>query len=230
MGAECLKKSTELRRAHSDDQARIGAELPTTQRHRCGQLRSNLLTTHRERFGQQEHRVDARHLGKHRDRLRPGRGHVAQGIAALERAGETHGLDRRVLDQPLTDATAVDHVEHPRRHFRALGGADDCVRHPLGGCHVPAVGLEHSRATGGQCRGGIATGGGERQWKVAGAKHRYRPQGDAVLTQVRAWQWLAIRQRPVDARTVEITATQDFGEQAQLAAGATAFTLDTPGR
>ncbi|MNS81214.1 hypothetical protein D3C72_1149210 [compost metagenome] len=84
VGAECLKKSTELRRAHSDDQARIGAELPTTQRHRCGQLRSNLLTTHRERFGQQEHRVDARHLGKHRDRLRPGRGHVAQGIAALE--------------------------------------------------------------------------------------------------------------------------------------------------
>ncbi|MNQ97663.1 hypothetical protein D3C85_1133200 [compost metagenome] len=83
-GAKAFQKQAELRRAQANDQPWIGAKLPTTQRHRCGQLRSNLLTTHRERFGQQEHRVDARHLGKHRDRLRPGRGHVAQGIAALE--------------------------------------------------------------------------------------------------------------------------------------------------
>jgi hypothetical protein len=47
-------------------------------------LCSDLLASHGERFGQQEHRVDARHLGKHRDWLRPGGGHVGQGIAALE--------------------------------------------------------------------------------------------------------------------------------------------------
>ena len=41
---------------------------------------------------------------------------------------------------------------------------------------------------------------------------------------------LTLRQCPVDARTVEITATQHFGEQAHLAAGATALALNPAGR
>jgi hypothetical protein len=107
------------------------------------------------------------------------------GIAALERTGETHGLNRRMLDQRFTDAAAVDHVEHTGRHVGAFGGADDRIRHPLGGRHVPAVGLEHHRATGGQRGGGIAASRGERQRKVARAEHRHRPEADAVLTQIR---------------------------------------------
>ncbi|MNE58496.1 hypothetical protein D3C80_1535300 [compost metagenome] len=75
---------------------------------------------------------------------------MTQGIAALERTGEAHGLNRRVLDQPFTDATAINHVEHAGRHLGTLGGANDCVRDPLGRRHMPAVGLEHHRATGGQ--------------------------------------------------------------------------------
>jgi hypothetical protein len=43
---------------------------------------------------------------------------------------------------------------------------------------------------------------------VAGAEHRHRPQADAVLAQVRTRQRLAIRQRLVDTRAVEIAAAQ----------------------
>ncbi|MNE84522.1 hypothetical protein D3C80_1814380 [compost metagenome] len=83
---------------------------------------------------------------------------MTQGIAALERTGEAHSLNRWVFDQPFTDATAVDHVEHAGRHLSTLGGADDRVCHPLGRRHVSAVSFEHHRATGRQRRGGITTG------------------------------------------------------------------------
>ncbi len=75
--------------------------------------------------------------------------------------------------------------------------------------------------------GGIAARGGERQGEVARAEHRHRAQADAVLAQVRAWQRLAIRQCLVDARAVEIAATQHRGEQPHLPAGAAALAFDT---
>ncbi|MNS66703.1 hypothetical protein D3C72_999280 [compost metagenome] len=139
---------------------------------------------------------------------------MAQGIAALERTGEAHRLNRRMLDQPFADTATINHVEHTGRHSGFFRRADDRVSHPLGGCHVPAVGLEHHRATGSQCRGGIATGSGKCQREVAGTEHRYRSDGDAVLAQIRTRQRLTIRQCPVNARTIEIAATQHLGEQA----------------
>ena len=50
------------------------------------------------------------------------------------------------------------------------------------------------------------------------------------MTQVRASQRLAVRQCPIDARTVKISAAQHLGEQAHLPAGAAPLTLDPPGR
>ncbi|MNP33806.1 hypothetical protein D3C76_1270670 [compost metagenome] len=182
---EGLQELAELRRAQTDDQAGAGAELATAKVDRGRQLLGNFLASLAQGFRQYDHRVDARHLGEHRDRLRPRSGQIGQGPTALERTGEAHGLDAIGHDQRLAHAGAVDHVEHPRRHGRALRRANDGARHPLGRRHVPAVGLEHHRATGGQCRSGIATGGGKCQREVAGAEHRYRAEGDAVLTQIR---------------------------------------------
>ncbi|MNY18030.1 hypothetical protein D3C86_1513830 [compost metagenome] len=184
-GAERFQKGTKLRRTQADHQAGVSAKLTAAQGHRPRQLRGDLFAPHRQGFGQQEHRVDARHFGKHRNRLRPGRGHVTQGIAALERTGEAHGLNRRVLDQPFTDATAVDHVEHAGRHLGTLGGAEDRVCYPLGRRHVSAMSLEHHRATGRQRRGGITPCRGKRQWKITRTEHGDRAYRDAVLTQIR---------------------------------------------
>ncbi|MNR56191.1 hypothetical protein D3C85_1767210 [compost metagenome] len=82
---------------------------------------------------------------------------------------------------------------------------------------MAAVRLEHYRAAGGQCRSGIATGGGEGQREVAGAEHRHRAEAELALAQVRPWQRLALRQCAVDTRAVEIAAAQHLGEQPQLA-------------
>ena len=69
----------------------------------------------------------------------------------------------------------------------------------------------------------------KRQWKIARAEHRNRAKR-CVLTQIRARQWLAIRQRQIDPCPIEIATAQHFGEQAHLAAGATAFALNTASR
>ncbi len=49
------------------------------------------------------------------------------------------------------------------------------------------------------------------------------------MTQIRARQWLALRQGLVDARAVEVPAPQHRGEQAHLAAGTPALAFDTRG-
>ncbi|MNM70787.1 hypothetical protein D3C81_824290 [compost metagenome] len=134
-----------------------------------------------------------------------------------------------MLDQPLTDAATEHHVEHALGHAGALGGALDGAADQVGGGHVAAVCLEHHRATGGQGRSGIATGGGEGQREVAGAEHGDRADADAHLAQVHAWQGLALGQGQVDACTEEVTTAQHLGEQAHLAAGAAALALDTGG-
>ena len=229
-GGEAFEERRELRRADADDQPGIGTELAAAEHHRGTQFVGHGLAALLQRRRQQHHRVDAAHLGEHRDRLRPGGRHVAEGAATLQRTGEADRLDRGVAYQPLPYSAAVDHVEYARRHAGALGRAEDRRGDPFGGGHVSAVRLEHHRAAGGQGRGGIAAGGGERQGEVARAEHRHRAEADPALAQVDAWQRLAFGPGAVDARAMEVAAPQDFGEQAQLAAGAAAFALDARGR
>ncbi|MNR06539.1 hypothetical protein D3C85_1226120 [compost metagenome] len=88
------------------------------------------------------------------------------------------------------------------------------------------MGLEHHRATGGQGRSGVATRGRKCQGKIAGTEHGYRPETDAVLAQIRTRQRLAVGQCLIDARTVEIAATQYVGEQTHLTTGAPALPHD----
>ena len=225
-----LHECAELWRANTDDQTRIGAELTAALHDRRGEVASDAFRASGQRLRQDDDRVDARHLGKHRDWLRACRSHVAQRTSALERTGETDSLNRRMLDQPLADATAIDHVEHTRWHLGFFRRANQCISHQLGRGHVTAVRLEHHRATGSECRCGVATGSRKRQRKIARAEHGDWTEADAVLTQIRARQWLAIRQRQVDPRAVEIATAQHFGEQTHLAAGATAFALNAPSR
>jgi hypothetical protein len=87
---------------------------------------------------------------------------------------------------------------------------------------VSRVGLDHDRATGGQCRRGIAAGNRERQREVRCAEHGDRAQADFTQTQVAARRG-AFRQRAVQRGRLEAAIAHDFCEQAQLVAGATAL-------
>ena len=214
----------------ADDQPGVGAELPATQHHRGGQFLGHLLATSPQRCGQHQHRVDAAHFSKHRDRLRARRRQVAQRTAALERTGKAHGLDRRVAYQRFADTGTVDHVEHTRRHAGGYRCTLDGLGHPLGSGHMAAVRLDHDRAAGSQRCCGITAGGGESQWEVAGAEHGHRPHTGAVLPQVRAWQRLALWLRAINARAQVVATAQHPGEQAHLVAGTATLALNAPSR
>ena len=81
--------------------------------------------------------------------------------------------------------------------------------------------LDHDWAAGGQCRSGVATGGGEREREVAGAEHGHRTEGHHALTQVRPRERLALRLGRVDTDSEVVTAANHVGEQAQLTGCAT---------
>ena len=144
---KAFEECAELWRTNAHDQAGVGAELARTQHHGGAQLGSDLVTASLEGFGHQQHRVDAAHLGEHRDRLRPRRCHVAQGPTAAQGAGEPDGLNRRVFDQCFTDA-AVKQAEHAIGHTGFFRRAGDRIGNVIGGGHVAAVGLEHHGAAG----------------------------------------------------------------------------------
>ncbi|MNZ20039.1 hypothetical protein D3C78_370850 [compost metagenome] len=228
--SQCRDEGAERFTGNANDQPGVGAELPATQYHRCGEFLGHLLAAGLQRRRQHQHRVDAAHFGEHRDRLRARCGQVAQGTAALERTGETDRLDRRVAHQRFTDTGAIDHVEHASGHAGSHRRTLDGFSHQLGSGHMAAVGLDHYRAAGSQCCGGVAAGRGERQREVAGAEHGHRAKAGAVLAQVRAWQWLALWLRAVDARPQVVATAQYLGEQAHLVAGAATLALDACSR
>lgn len=197
--------------------------------HRRGQVTGNAFSAGLQRLGQHDHGVDARHLGKHRDRLRARRGHVAVGAAAFERAGKAYRLDRRMLDQRLTDAAAKIILNTPAGISVASAARmiASATRSAVAMCPLWARTPPGSRRPARQrCR--------RQPWKmpgeVAGAEHRHRAEADTVLAQVRARQRLALWQGLVDTCAVEVTTAQHGGEQAHLAAGAPAFAFDACGR
>ncbi len=93
-----------------------------------------------------------------------------------------------------------------------------------------AVCLDHHRATGRQCRRGVATGHRECEREITGAEHRHRPQCDMPLAQIRARQWRALRQCGVDAGLQPAAFAHHVGEQTQLANGASALAFQTRAR
>ncbi len=88
------------------------------------------------------------------------------------------------------------------------------------------MGLDHHRATGGQGRGGVATGHREGQREIAGTEYRHRPQGHLALAQVGTRQGLALGQGIVDPHVQPFAGPYHAGEGAQLGAGAATFALD----
>jgi len=110
------------------------------------------------------------------------------------------------------------------RFFHCTG---DRVANQFAGAGVSAMGLDHHRAAGSQCRCGIAAGHGEGQREVAGAEYGHRPQRYLALTQVGAGQGLTLRQGVVDPHIQPLAGAHGTGKGAQLLAGASTFAEDT---
>ena len=68
------------------------------------------------------------------------------------------------------------------------------------GLRMGGVALDHDRATGGQRRGGVTTGGREGEREVRRAEHRDRAERHHAQAQVGARQRLAGRQRSLRQR------------------------------
>jgi len=104
-----------------------------------------------------------------------------------------------------------------------LDGAAD----QLGRAGVGVVRLDDHRATGGQCRRGVAARNREGEREVAGAEHHHGAQGNVGQAQVGARQRLALGLGRVDRGVQEVTVAHDAGEQTQLADRAAALALQT---
>ncbi|MDT4847278.1 hypothetical protein FQZ97_813280 [compost metagenome] len=189
-----------------------------------------LLAAKLKRLGQHNHRIDAGHLGEHWDRFRPGSSHIAQGTSTFQRAGKANSLDRRMLDQQLTDPAAIDHAEHASRQSNFGQSATDRQGHTFGRGHVTTVCLEHHRAAGCQSGSGVTTGSGEGEREVAGTEDSHRADAGLVLPQIRPRQRGTPRKRGIDSGAIKITATQNLGKQPQLVDGTLLLTLNSCGR
>ncbi len=101
--------------------------------------------------------------------------------------------------------------------------------HELRRAGVRVVRLDNHRAAGGQSRGGVTAGGGERQGEVARPEDRHWPDRHVHLPQIRTRQRPPLRLRRVDPHLVGVPPPYDVGEHPQLAGGARAFGLQAGG-
>ena len=178
-----------------------------------------------ERAGEDDDRVDRRHLGVDRDRLGARGGRGDQGEPAAAGAGEADRLDPRVGHERLAELDRPCAARAGRRTCRRAGRPCSTARvdragDEVAGARVGGVALDHDRAAGGQRGGGVAAGGGEGEREVAGAEDGDRAERDLPLADVGARQRRAVRQGGVDADAEVVAAAYDAGEHPQLAGGA----------
>ena len=173
--------------------------------------------------GEHDDGIDRRHLGVHRDRVRPRGCGLDQGEPGAAGAGEADRVDPRVAHQllPELDPALRVAVEHERedpggqavRRDRARDGAGD----QLAGARVGGVALDDDRAAGGERGRGVAAGGREREREVAGAEHGHGAERDHPLPEVRSRQRGAVRQRRIEPDAEVVAAPDDAGKHPQLA-------------
>ncbi len=89
--------------------------------------------------------------------------------------------------------------------------------------------LDHDRATGGQCRGGVTAQHGKSKGEIAGREHGHRPQWNAPpLHRGMTCGWCARHRRIIDDGT-RATLFGQIGKAAQLKDCAVQLTVQTHG-
>ncbi|MNF78318.1 hypothetical protein D3C84_604970 [compost metagenome] len=206
---------------------RLEAGLPDVDQHALDESITDLRSASGHCLGQNECRVDAGHLGKHRDRLRSPLSAAIQRHAALFGTGERHGLDQRMVNQRLSDgiATAPHHGEHTFRQTAVLHGFANGLCLNLRSAGMGVVRFDDHRRAGRQCRGGIATGHRVTDGEVARAENGHRAEGDFLQAVIHARSWLAIGLGWIDGQLQEAAFAHHFGKLTELGRGLRRFAL-----
>ena len=101
--AQCFRERVKLRPAHAERESRLRAELPHAQRHRFRHALRHARAPRFERARQHEHRIDAPHFSKQRNRHRTRRRRVKKHAAASERSCESNGARQRMPHESEPD-------------------------------------------------------------------------------------------------------------------------------
>jgi len=211
-----------------DHETGIGAELPRAHRQRPDERRSQRRAASLQGFGQQDDRVDARHLGIDRNGDLTALRQLDERQAAGTRSGEADRSDARILHQRAAEIVAgADQMrEHTLRQTTGRNRGVDRAGNHRAGRRMRRVALDDDRATGSQRRCGVATGGREGERKIARAEHRDRAERDHPEPQIGTRQRCAIGERGVDPQPHPAAATEDAREQLKLADGTAALALE----
>ena len=208
-------------------QPRTGAQLADAGHHRGDEAGAEFLAAVGERAGQNEDRVDARHLRIDRDRNRAGGGGRGQRDSGLPGSGEPDRADVGIGDQRDAGRPAGPEQEREGALWQVVGldrrpdGAADQFRGPGMG----RVRLDDHRGPGGKGRGGVAAGDREGEREVTGREHGDRAERDLALAQVGFGQRATVGIRGVQAGAGPAAFPHHVGEEPQLAGGAGQFAL-----
>jgi len=200
------------------EQARLRAELADAQGAGSRQARGDGFTTCREGTFEQDHRVEAAHLGVDRDGDLAFGGDIHEGATARAGTGETDGAQGRVLGQELADVLTVAH-EHREGAFRETRGAhgiDDEAAHDFGRARMGVVRHDDDGITRGERGGRVAAGDGIGEREITGAEHRDRAERTAHRAMVRLGQGLAVGVGELKTRVEPIAFLHEVSKETEL--------------
>ena len=225
---EGVRKLIQFGTGHGEHQARLRAKLANAERERLLQSLGKRRPALAQCARQQEDRIQAAHLGKDGDRIRPRGRRVEQRPACGARASEPRRARVRMFHQRCPDdrAAAVQQRKHAGRQpasvgRRAHGGGDQ-----FGGAGMAAVGFDDDRAAGRQRARRVAPGHGERERKVARTKHGDRPERNQHAAQVWFRRGLAVGLRGIKARVHPRPVAHKLGEKPELPDGPRPLALE----
>ena len=209
------------RATRDEDRPRLGAELAGAQGEGGDELGGDVCAALGGRRGGHEDGVVGAQLPVERDRLRAGVGHVEEGAAAGDRAGEARCLDARVLQRRGTCRSARDKCEDAGRHACCGKRAGDGVGRGDRKFRVAGVCLEDDGVARGPGGGGVPACHGEGEREVAGGEDKHRADRLEHAAQVRAGcPHGPLRVGVVDAGVEVAAVAQHLAEEAQLEGGA----------
>ena len=221
-------EAIELRPSEGDDDAGLGAELAGAERDGVDEALRYGLGALGERGGKKKDGVDAAHLGVDGDGDFAGGGQCDQSAADFARSGEADGANGGMLDEGFADRTAAADQKREDAFGQCMigdGFLNDAA-HEFGGAEMRGVRLCDHRAASGKCSGGIASGDGECQRKVAGAEYGDGADGNLLCAEIGARRRLAVGHGAIERGVEPAALARERSEEAELEDGARPLALD----
>ena len=226
--ARRIDEGIELGAVDREDEAGIGAELAGAHRQRLDERGRQRGTAGGERCGEEDHRVDARHLGIDRDRFGALRRDLHERQPTAARAGEADRLDPRIGDERAAEIVGLaGQIGEGAGGQAALGDrAGDRACDELAGAGMRRMALDDHRAARSERRRGVTTGDRESEREVRRAEHRDGAYRHIDAAQIGPRQRRTVGKRGVDRRVEPVALADDGREQPQLSDGTATLAFD----